>query len=144
MASILGFMEFEEAALPAELRGMRDGTGRELYPSDASRRLEAHGVFATRLQNLAITADRVKHFLAQQPAELRGAAPFRLLSEREVLDFLWLGENSVMRRLLEAARAQVADAPALQLFAALQHALQRPRDAVSLAWVRLEMASGAR
>ena len=45
---------------------------------------------------------------------------------------------------LEAARAQVADALALQLFAALQHALQRPRDAVSLAWVRLEMASGAR
>ena len=111
IASILRFMEFEEASLPAELRGMKDGLGRDVYPTDRALRLESHGVFATRLQNVAITADRVKHFLAQQPAELRAVPPFRLLSDAEVLDFLWFGPNSVMKRLLRAALAEISDPP---------------------------------
>ena len=142
IASILRFMEFEEASLPAELRGMKDGLGRDVYPTDRALRLESHGVFATRLQNVAITADRVKHFLAQQPAELRAVPPFRLLSDAEVLDFLWFGANSVMKRLLRAALAEISDPPAIQLFAALEHALQQPRDTATLAWVRLQMTSG--
>ena len=123
-------------------RGMKDGLGRDVYPTDRALRLESHGVFATRLQNVAITADRVKHFLAQQPAELRAVPPFRLLSDAEVLDFLWFGPNSVMKRLLRAALAEISDPPAIQLFAALEHALQQPRDTATLAWVRLQMTSG--
>lgn len=142
IASILRFMEFEEASLPAELRGMKDCLGRDLYPSDAALRLESHGVFATRLQNVAITADRVKHFLAQQPAELRAVPPFRLLTDAEVLDFLWFGAHSVMKRLLRAALAEISDLPAVQFFSALDRALQQPRDAVTLEWVRLQMTSG--
>ena len=142
IASILRFMEFEESALPAELHGMKDSVGRILYPSETSLRLESHGVFTTRLQNVAITADRVKHFLTQQPAELRSEPPFRLLTDDEILDFLWFGANSIMKRLLRAACAEISDPPAIQLFTALDRSLRKPREGVSLDWVHDQMAAG--
>ena len=118
-------MQFEERALPSELRDVRDALGRLMYTSEQALQLEAHGVFMTRLQNVAISVDRVKHFLSRQPQELQNEPPFRVLTEKEVIDFLWFGTNSVMKRLLRAGQIELTDDESVALFLDLDEKLHR-------------------
>ena len=82
-------------------------------------------MFATRMQNLAITLDKVKHFLQQQRPEVQQAPPLRLLRPEEVNEVLWLGEQSLMRHLMRTLRYTMTDEPSLAVLEELQAELQR-------------------
>mmetsp|Transcript_11397 Transcript_11397/g.31701 ORF Transcript_11397/g.31701 Transcript_11397/m.31701 type:complete len:1269 (-) Transcript_11397:54-3860(-) len=89
----LQFIEEEEKLLPASLV--------EHFPHIYNMEqavLESKGVRAQRVQNLAITIDKVK-FILFQPGQTH-VPPLRRLSEAEQIEYLWTGEQSILRRLL--------------------------------------------
>lgn len=73
-----------------------------------SAEVEARGVTSNRLQNLVITLDKAKYFLRTQKDTVRAKifiwvskivnqGPLLvLLTERELLQYLWTGKNSVI------------------------------------------------
>ena len=63
--------------------------------------MESKGVFTSRLQNLAITVDKVKHFLKKQKPEMAQTNPIYIWNDEEILDFLWFSRNSIVRRIVE-------------------------------------------
>eukprot|EP00736_Rhodelphis_marinus_P005597 Rmarinus@m.13935 len=58
---------------------------------------EAKAIFLRRLQSLAVTLDRVKHFLHKQPESRMNVVPFKRLSQDEMVNALWNDEKSVIR-----------------------------------------------
>lgn len=100
-------------------------------------------MFNSRLQNLAITLDKVKHFLDRQPVHLRDALPMRLMTEDEIMSFLWNDKNSVLKRLcnagLQAFRDTDPDASAV--FIQLRQDLLYTKPS-SVAAVKAKMAEG--
>ena len=59
---------------------------------------EAEDVQSMRLQALVFCLDKAKMFLRHQPPQLRQRAPLRLLSDSEVLEYLWGGAESIAAR----------------------------------------------
>ena len=95
-ALVLEYIEDEKNELPAELCAL------PRFPYSPEQAAEkARGVAETRLQNLAITLDKVKHFL-RQPGQPLGP-PLRLLNDAETAEVLWTAPDSVARRLVEAS-----------------------------------------
>ena len=97
-ALVLGYIDAEKRELPAELCALP----RFPYSPEAAAQ-QACGLAATRLQNVAITLDKVKHFLRQPGQPL--APPLRLLTDTETAELLWTAPGSVARRLADAACA---------------------------------------
>lgn len=58
------------------------------------------GVKSNRIQNLAITLDKIYYILKRQPGHVRTQPPLHVLSAEEVLTYLWVGKDSVMARVL--------------------------------------------
>eukprot|EP00210_Caulerpa_lentillifera_P005634 g5387.t1 len=88
---ILEFIEQEHNELPRVLmNGSSDYTAQ-------SAEIEANGVKSNRLQNLVITIDKAKHFLRNQAHQ---DPPLQLLTDKEVLELLWTGENSVVQQAM--------------------------------------------
>ena len=76
--------------------------------------LEAVGVQGKRLQDLSVTLNKLKYFVRRQAsmAECRGdrsnaayVPPLRVLTDKEVADHLWNGEDSIGTQLAVACRA---------------------------------------
>ena len=74
--------------------------------------MEVKGVRSSRIQNLAVSLDKIKHFLKKQSAndkqivDLSNApAPMTFLTDDEILDYLWFSESSVMRRVFQSGWA---------------------------------------
>lgn len=96
-ALICEYLEDEEACLRDELLN-RDPF--KAY-TEATAAAEAKGVVANRVQNVAITLDKVRTFLSM-PGQPEGPV-LRPLSDDEVIDHLWRGPKSVGKRLLKGA-----------------------------------------
>ena len=108
-AKVLEFIERERALLPEQLRGLRHaGTGRALYTAEGAD-AEAEGVRGNRLQNLLITLDKAKNFLAHQDPELRALPPLHHLSDAESAAFLWNAPDSVAKRLVKVVSPALSD-----------------------------------
>ena len=97
-ALVLEYCDAEKRELPAELCALP----RFPYSPEAAAE-QARGLAATRLQNIAITLDKVKHFI-RQPGQPLGP-PLRLLTDAEMAEMLWTAPDSVARRLADAASA---------------------------------------
>jgi len=77
---------------------------------------------ANRLQNIVITLDKVRMFLAQQ--EQPQEPCLRRLTDEEVLDHLWNGPKSVARRLLRGAAQVLAPLETVRSIAMAQTTLE--------------------
>eukprot|EP01083_Nonionella_stella_P276925 941403_1 len=66
VALAIEFIELEKSMLPEALVSQKDDD--EVYTPESAA-LEAHGVAEVRLQNVAITIDRVKHFLIRDSSK---------------------------------------------------------------------------
>ncbi|GAB4817034.1 hypothetical protein N2152v2_004080 [Parachlorella kessleri] len=96
-ALVCEFIELEEACLQREL--MANPLG--LY-TEASAAAEARGVLNNRLQNVAITLDKVKMVLRSGRGGGQPQGPcLRLLPDAEVVAHLWAGPKSIAKRVLK-------------------------------------------
>mmetsp|Transcript_26094 Transcript_26094/g.85738 ORF Transcript_26094/g.85738 Transcript_26094/m.85738 type:complete len:1200 (+) Transcript_26094:70-3669(+) len=103
-ALVMEFVDQETQLLPQALlaRGAAFGY------NESNVAVEAAGVRETRIQNLAITIDKVKYFLAQQKSEENKVAPpLVLLTDDEIKEHLWNGQSSIARRVLDAAQPSI-------------------------------------
>ena len=98
-------------------------------------------MYSSRLQNLAISLDKVKHFLEGQPGELKSCTPMQILTEEEVIDFLWRDSTSVMKRLCKAGLEtfKEKDDLAYELFCNLKQELKLTAKYTTLAAVKEAM-----
>lgn len=100
-ALTLEYIKLEENELPNELMSLpatRFGRYNEL-----GAKSEATGVAATRITNLIVTLDKIRYVLTRSGQE---RAPFfRVLTESEVIEHLWSGDESILRRILRSILA---------------------------------------
>lgn len=99
----------EHAALP-NLLSSRGGYG--FSPEEAQA--EADELKASRQQSLVISLDKAKMFLRRQPREMRMLGPLRMMSEQEVLEYLWLAPESQAKRIATTVRAVLAPSDTVQ------------------------------
>lgn len=79
----------------------------------------------SRLQNMTITVDKIKHFLKNQKLGMEQIKPMHLLSEDEILDFLWFSKNSIVRRIVDAGSSLCTDDASKEMFHRLHIELNR-------------------
>ncbi|KAK9818057.1 hypothetical protein WJX72_006388 [[Myrmecia] bisecta] len=103
---ILEFVELERAELPGALVEKA-----ELGYTLEGAAVEADGVRDNRVQNLAITVDKAKFFMRHQTAQMQ-VAPLHVLTDAEVVEFLWSGAQSIGRRSAMLALQHISPAPA--------------------------------
>ena len=71
----------------------------------------AAGVKSNRIQNLAITLDKIYYILKRQPEHIRTQPPLHVLSPEEVLKYLWVGKDSVVSRVVRLSARCVQCSP---------------------------------
>ena len=82
-------------------------------------------MYSSRLQNLAITVDKVKHFLKRQKSGMEQIKPMQIWNDDEILDFLWFSKNSIVRRIVDAGSSVCSDDSSIQLFHQMRNELNR-------------------
>ncbi|OWM79847.1 hypothetical protein CDL15_Pgr023259 [Punica granatum] len=107
-ARLVRFINFERTKLPQEILKHNLAEKRkyfldinlELEKSDAE--VQAEGVYNQRLQNLAITLDKVRYVMRCVFNDPKKAPPpLERLSPEEAVSFLWSGEGSLVEELLD-------------------------------------------
>jgi len=99
VALALEVVEMEQGMLPQALLSSED----HVYDGDGSiddaelLAAAASSLLHARLTSLACTISRAKLFIRHQPYEARQAPPLTRLSDAEVVEFLWTGEDSVAK-----------------------------------------------
>eukprot|EP00803_Ostreobium_quekettii_P008883 evm.model.scf_335EXC.9 EVM.evm.TU.scf_335EXC.9 scf_335EXC:53090-63556(+) len=100
-ALVLEFIEHEAQELPAALVRMSEANPELGFNYTLPKaKIEAIGVKANRVHNLVVTLDKAKYFLRKQPSDMQGP-PLRLLSDKEVLEHLWTGDDSIAKKAVE-------------------------------------------
>ncbi|CAK9112670.1 Histone-lysine N-methyltransferase ATXR3 (Protein SET DOMAIN GROUP 2) (Trithorax-related protein 3) (TRX-related protein 3) [Durusdinium trenchii] len=104
---LLEYAEFECREL-AHRFALQTFKGRLVY-TERDAELEARGVLSNRVQNIAITINKLRNFLnaerplaAIQPSFATSAAPLVVLSDDEVVLRLWVASESTLRVTLDA------------------------------------------
>ncbi|KAJ7549235.1 hypothetical protein O6H91_07G046000 [Diphasiastrum complanatum] len=114
-ARLVGFINLERARLPEELmkankkkkRGFGFDAYYELERPDAE--IQADGVYNNRLQNLAITLDKVRYLLTKLYNEpCKAPPPLRRLESKELVRLIWKGEGSVVGELLHCMAPHIS------------------------------------
>ncbi|CAM6011530.1 unnamed protein product [Sphagnum balticum] len=101
-AGVVAYLNFERQRLPDELMKAEvlKHTGIELDRQDVE--VQADGVYNQRLQNLAITLDKVRYILTKLYGQASMApAPLRMLKPLELVDSIWKGKKSIVAELLQ-------------------------------------------
>eukprot|EP00803_Ostreobium_quekettii_P003488 evm.model.scf_39.17 EVM.evm.TU.scf_39.17 scf_39:159856-164351(-) len=93
VALILEYTEMERNLLPKELLALPSSVA--VYNGETAA-AQAKGVCDNRLQNIAITLDKVRMCL-RQPGQTK-THPLRFLTDEQTTDYLWANEKSVARR----------------------------------------------
>ncbi|EXC23165.1 putative histone-lysine N-methyltransferase [Morus notabilis] len=108
-ARLVRFINFERTKLPEEIlrhnleekRKYFSDICLEVEKSDAE--VQAEGVYNQRLQNLAVTLDKVRYVMRCVFGDPKNAPPpLERLSPEQVVAFLWKGEGSLVEELLES------------------------------------------
>jgi hypothetical protein len=99
----LEYIEVEKNLLPTTLVEAYP----KIYTSTENAEIEAFGVRDQRVQNLAITVDKIKYILSQEGQSQK--PPLRFLSEEEELEFLWTGKNSIATRVYNITAKPVSN-----------------------------------
>jgi len=124
---ICEYLEMEEQCLRRDFLEKEPYKGRY---TEAAAAAEAKGVIANRVQNIAITLDKVKMFLKQPNQTLD--APLRVMSQQEIVDHLWNGPKSIAKRLLRGSVHVIAPDAALQVRDPLKLASMLKKDSSKL------------
>nr|XP_024389357.1 uncharacterized protein LOC112288888 isoform X3 [Physcomitrium patens] len=102
-AGIVSYLNFERQRLPDELMKaeMLKQTGIDIDRQDIE--VQTEGVYNQRLQNLAITLDKVRHILVKLYGEEASKAPppLRMLEPHELVKCIWTGKDSIVGELLQ-------------------------------------------
>ncbi|KAF5186081.1 Histone-lysine n-methyltransferase atxr3 [Thalictrum thalictroides] len=110
-ARLVRFINFERTQLPEEILRHNLEEKRkyfsEMFISDekteaSEAEVQAEGVYNQRLQNLALTLDKVRYVMRCVYHDPKQApAPLKKLTPEEVVSVLWKGEGSLVEELLE-------------------------------------------
>ncbi|GMI74776.1 SET domain protein 2 [Hibiscus trionum] len=115
-AHVVRFINFERTKLPEQILRHNLEEKRKYcidISLDAERNdaeIQAEGVYNQRLQNLAITLDKVRYVMRcvfDDPK--RAPPPIERLSPEEAVSFLWKGEGSLVEELLQCMAPHVED-----------------------------------
>ncbi|XP_031254562.1 histone-lysine N-methyltransferase ATXR3 isoform X2 [Pistacia vera] len=113
-ARLVRFINHERTKLPEEIlkhnleekRKYFSEIFLEVEKSDAE--VQAEGVYNQRLQNLAVTLDKVRYVMRCVFGDPKKAPPpLEKLSPEETVSFLWKGEGSLVEELLECIAPHV-------------------------------------
>ncbi|XP_061369493.1 histone-lysine N-methyltransferase ATXR3-like [Gastrolobium bilobum] len=115
-ARLVRFVNFERTKLPEEIlkhnleekRKYFSDVCLEVERSDAE--VQAEGVYNQRLQNLAVTLDKVRYVMRCIFGDpLKAPPPLEKLSPEAVVSFLWKGEDSFVGELLQCLAPHVEE-----------------------------------
>ncbi|WCJ37690.1 Histone-lysine N-methyltransferase ATXR3 [Euphorbia peplus] len=113
-ARLVRFINFERTKLPEEIlrhnleekRKYYSEVSLEVERSDAE--VQAEGVYNQRLQNLAVTLDKVRYVMRCVFGDPKKAPPpLERLTPEESVSFLWKGEGSLVEELLQCMAPHV-------------------------------------
>ncbi|PPS10861.1 hypothetical protein GOBAR_AA09790 [Gossypium barbadense] len=110
------FINFERTKLPEQIL-QHNLEEKQKYCIDISldaerndAEIQAEGVYNQRLQNLAITLDKVRYVMRCVFGDPKKAPPpIERLSPEEAVSFLWKGEGSLVEELLQSMAPHVED-----------------------------------
>ncbi|ERN12742.1 histone-lysine N-methyltransferase ATXR3 [Amborella trichopoda] len=113
-ARLVRFINYERTMLPEEILNYNLEEKRKFFSdiclevekSDAE--VQAEGVYNQRLQNLAVTLDKVRYVIRcifEDPK--RAPPPLERLSPQALVCFLWKGEGSLVEELLQCVAPHV-------------------------------------
>ncbi|GAV88419.1 SET domain-containing protein [Cephalotus follicularis] len=115
-ARLVRFLNFERTKLPEEIlkhnleekRKYFSDICLEVEKSDAE--VQAEGVYNQRLQNLAVTLDKVRYVMRCVFGDPKKAPPpLEKLNPEEVVSHLWKGEGSLVEELLQCMSTHVEE-----------------------------------
>ncbi|KAF5746032.1 SET domain protein 2 isoform 1 [Tripterygium wilfordii] len=115
-ARLVRFINLERTKLPEEILRHNIAEKRkyfteiclEVEKSDAE--VQAEGVYNQRLQNLAVTLDKVRYVMRRVFGDPKKAPPpLEKLSPEEAVSFLWNGEGSLVEQLLQCMAPHVEE-----------------------------------
>ncbi|XP_042517528.1 histone-lysine N-methyltransferase ATXR3-like [Macadamia integrifolia] len=115
-ARLVRFINFERTKLPEEILTHNLEEKRKFFldicldteKSDAE--VQAEGVYNQRLQNLAVTLDKVRYVMRSIFGDSKKAPPpLEKLSPEEVVSVLWKGEGSLVEELLQCMAPHVEE-----------------------------------
>ncbi|OMO60222.1 hypothetical protein CCACVL1_24326, partial [Corchorus capsularis] len=115
-ARLVRFINFERTKLPEEILRHNLKEKRKYFVEislDAERNdaeIQAEGVYNQRLQNLAVTLDKVRYVMRCVFGDPKKAPPpLERLSPEEAVSFLWKGEGSLVEELLQCMAPHVEE-----------------------------------
>ncbi|KAE8730367.1 Histone-lysine N-methyltransferase ATXR3 [Hibiscus syriacus] len=115
-ARVVRFINFERTKLPEQILRHNLEEKRKYYIDislNAERNdaeIQAEGVYNQRLQNLAITLDKVRYVMRCVFGDPKKAPPpIERLSPEEAVSFLWKGKGSLVEELLQSMAPHVED-----------------------------------
>ncbi|KAK4796122.1 hypothetical protein SAY86_028448 [Trapa natans] len=107
-ARLVRFINFERTKLPQEILKHNLEEKRKYFldinleNEKSEAEIQAEGVYNQRLQNLAITLDKVRYVMTQVFSDPKKAPPpLERLSPEETVSFLWSGEGSLVKELFD-------------------------------------------
>ncbi|KAJ4912312.1 Histone-lysine N-methyltransferase ATXR3 [Raphanus sativus] len=113
-AHLVRFINFERTKLPVEIlkHNMEEkikyfsDIHLDVEKSDAE--VQAEGVYNQRLQNLAVTLDKVRYVMRRVFGDPKNAPPpLEKLTPEETVSFLWNGDGSLVEELLQCLSPHV-------------------------------------
>lgn len=104
-AMVLRFVQSEKEQLRSRLAA-EDAAAATAAAAEA----EAATIADTRVQSLAITVDKVKYLLRQQPVVGAAPPPLRRAEPEQVMSALWQRKDSQVRQLVAAMKPQLSAA----------------------------------
>nr|XP_033517072.1 histone-lysine N-methyltransferase ATXR3 isoform X1 [Nicotiana tomentosiformis] len=151
-AHLVRFINFERTKLPDEIL-KHNLEEKKKYFSDICLEVEkneseiqAEGVYNQRLQNLALTLDKVRYVMRCVFGDPEKAPPpLERLSSEEAVSFIWRGEGSLVEELLQCVAPHLEDSMLNDLKAKIRaHDPSRSDDLEtglrkSLIWLRDEV-----
>ncbi|ESQ56010.1 hypothetical protein EUTSA_v10024183mg [Eutrema salsugineum] len=115
-ARLVRFINFERTKLPEEIlkhnleekRKYFSDIHLDVEKSDAE--VQAEGVYNQRLQNLAVTLDKVRYVMRRVFGDPKNAPPpLERLTPEETVSFLWNGDGSLVDELLQCLSPHVEE-----------------------------------
>uniref|UniRef100_A0A1J3JLM3 Putative histone-lysine N-methyltransferase ATXR3 n=1 Tax=Noccaea caerulescens TaxID=107243 RepID=A0A1J3JLM3_NOCCA len=115
-ARLMRFINFERTKLPEEIlkhnleekRKYFSDIHLDVEKSDAE--VQAEGVYNQRLQNLAVTLDKVRYVMRRVYGDPKNAPPpLERLAPEETVSFVWNGDGSLVDELLQSLSPHVEE-----------------------------------
>lgn len=115
-ARVVRFIHFERTKLPEVILAHNLEEKRKYFTDicmDTERNeaeIQAEGVFNQRIQNLALTLDKVRYVMKTVFGDPKRAPPLlEKLTPKEVASFIWKGEGSVVDELIQCISPHLED-----------------------------------